>query len=632
MAPQWMGLDPELEAIFHDDEPDGAELPRKKVSTGDVYEASRAGDVERLKLLLDLGVNVNARDPWDSVALYYACLAGHLDAAHMLLENGAICSENTFDGDRCHYAALNLRIRKLLKAYEARPPPLAPLPASLRDLFISSHANLTYLERTLSGEDANISIRGLHDLRRPVAHGTLSESDEAPDVTLYVSGRAVQVHRAILAARSPFFKRKFETDWKQRREFRFTSSRLSFAALFSLLHFFYTDRLDVAVDDMEDLVRICKVCNCVALQKAVEKEINHQRFANYKSLREADDSQKRFILQGTSLPWQDGLYASLRRLLRLTLANSEKEPVSGRMSRERDSAEKMNNGGHYRGTEAGTLQEEIWGDDDQNKDRLEASMNSCSISLQEFEEDHADVCFLVAGQKFRCHRAILAARSEYFKARFFRAFESDFEKSGSLVHDKNAGVLPVLEEHDLSASAFKKLLEYIYTDSVEEIDPAEAEEMFDAASRYLLFPLKRAVVDVLLPHLERTPPAELCHWLLMADMYGVSKLREHCLDAMALNFELFAATPEFRQMLKALPPPSGDDAARTSVPSAPGEEGRDNQGNLLDDLREKWLAIEGEELDQRDESAREFDNRLEKLVAMATLEESESYVDQSSSM
>jgi ankyrin repeat/BTB/POZ domain-containing protein 1 len=105
--------------------------------------------------------------------------------------------------------------------------------------------------------------------------------------------------------------------------------------------------------------------------------------------------------------------------------------------------------------------------------------------------------------------------------------------------------------------------------------------------------------------------------------YGVAKLREHCLDAMALNFELFAASPEFRQMVKSLPPPSGDDAARTTAPSAPGAVGKDNQGNILDDLREKWLAIEGEELDQRDESAREFDYRLEKLVALATLQESE---------
>lgn len=43
--------------------------------------------------------------------------------------------------------------------------------------------------------------------------------------------------------------------------------------------------------------------------------------------------------------------------------------------------------------------------------------------------------------------------------------------------------------------------------------------MFDAASRYLLFPLKRAVADVLLPYLEMVSPPELCHWLILSDMY-----------------------------------------------------------------------------------------------------------------
>ena len=128
--------DIDLEAAdFH------SSLPLKKVPYGDIFEASRAGDVGRLRYLLESGVNVNARDQWDSVALYYACLAGHLDAARMLLESGAICSEHTFDGDRCHYAALNLKVRKLLKSFEARPPPLQPLQAALRDTFFSCQAN-----------------------------------------------------------------------------------------------------------------------------------------------------------------------------------------------------------------------------------------------------------------------------------------------------------------------------------------------------------------------------------------------------------------------------------------------------------------------------------------------------------
>ena len=40
-------------------------------------QASRVGDVERVKYLVrHEAVDVNKRDRWDSVPLYYACLAG----------------------------------------------------------------------------------------------------------------------------------------------------------------------------------------------------------------------------------------------------------------------------------------------------------------------------------------------------------------------------------------------------------------------------------------------------------------------------------------------------------------------------------------------------------------------------
>lgn len=216
-----------------------------QVPTGDVYEASRAGDVERLKLLLNEGANVNARDAWDSAALYYACLAGHLDAARILLENGAICSENTFDGDRCHYAALNLHVRKLLKAFEARPPPLDPLPRSFRELFIIFDANSRYIEGNPAAPYEKLSISE-SGLKQRVKSGVSTSFEPAmmvntytgtedvlgPDIILFLAGRPIGAHRAILAARSPFFRRQFETGWKGRREVRLANPKLKFAALF----------------------------------------------------------------------------------------------------------------------------------------------------------------------------------------------------------------------------------------------------------------------------------------------------------------------------------------------------------------------------------------------------------------
>ena len=103
--------------------------------------------------------------------------------------------------------------------------------------------------------------------------------------------------------------------------------------------------------------------------------------------------------------------------------------------------------------------------------------------------------------------------------------------------------------------------------------------------------------------------------------YGVVKIREYCLDEMSCYFETFADTRELRAILLTLPPPSGDSSLRTTAPSAPGAGGNIDQGNILDDLREKWLEFEAAELDKRDESALLFDKRLEMLVHVAEQEQ-----------
>jgi ankyrin repeat/BTB/POZ domain-containing protein 1 len=46
------------------------------------------------------------------------------------------------------------------------------------------------------------------------------------------------------------------------------------------------------------------------------------------------------------------------------------------------------------------------------------------------------------------------------------------------------------------------------------------------------------------------------------------------------------------KMLLTFPSPSGDSPECITASSAPGEEGNSNQGNILDDLREKWLETE----------------------------------------
>jgi ankyrin repeat and BTB/POZ domain-containing protein 1 len=236
-----------------------------------------------------------------------------------------------------------------------------------------------------------------------------------PDITFYVDGKPIEAHRIILCARSPFFHKKFKADWNDRKEVRFSNQKLSYGALYSLIHFFYSDRLEVAVDDMENLARACKVCKCEELQKVLEREITFQMYAEYKSVRDLDldNSQKRTIVEAQSLPEKDRLPSALQRVLRSCLVNSREEEY------------------YYKGSD--------------------------EICRSSDDDDLADLYIKVGGKVFPCHQVILASRSEYFRARLCRAI--DFLDGNSAFQASQN--LPILEEHDLTAEAFEKMLEYM---------------------------------------------------------------------------------------------------------------------------------------------------------------------------
>lgn len=102
----------------------------------------------------------------------------------MLLENGALCERDTFQGERCLYNALNDRIRNLLLSYDYAKAsnPLQPLAAHITSL-----------------------------LTRPTPKTT--------DIIITAYGQEFHLHKFLLAARSPYFAKKLEaapntTSWK----------------------------------------------------------------------------------------------------------------------------------------------------------------------------------------------------------------------------------------------------------------------------------------------------------------------------------------------------------------------------------------------------------------------------------
>ncbi|CAM0875671.1 unnamed protein product [Alopecurus aequalis] len=496
----------------------------------DLFQAARVGNCDQLASLLEGGADANAYDRWDSYPLYYACHNGHYDAARMLLEAGAIYAKNTFEGERCYRGALNVYMENLLRDYEGRPPPspppLAPLPAALLSAFLACPANRA------GAESAPTDAAGA-----------------APplDITLYVQGRPIEAHRVILAARSPYFRAKLTTEWRNLREVTLPISHsLPFEAMYSLVRFFYSDRLEVSADTMEPLARLCRACEGDELIEMANR-LEARKWLYRDSGTRRSDPRGRLVLQAH--PAQHSLPSALRRILQDCLSSSREENLD-------------NNSEH--------------------------------------DDDPADVRIKVGDRVFRCHQMVLALRSEYFRTRLSR--RTDFPDSN---HN-------FLEEHDVSAETFEKMLEYVYTDELENLGDnplLQAEELLDVASRYLLLQLKPVVADLLLPHLDldRVSPAQLCRWLTLSDIYDVAKVRKHCLDVIAGNLEAFAEAREFRALLL---------ASRKSAPA-------DGQGGLSHDLRERWLGAAAAGLVGKDGSAAVFDERLEMIVLAAQQEANE---------
>jgi ankyrin repeat/BTB/POZ domain-containing protein 1 len=91
----------------------------------------------------------------------------------LLLENGALCERDTFQGERCLYNALNDRIRNLLLSYDYQKStnPLQPLAAHITSL-----------------------------LTRP--------SPKTADIAITAFDQTFNLHKFLLAARSPYFAKK----------------------------------------------------------------------------------------------------------------------------------------------------------------------------------------------------------------------------------------------------------------------------------------------------------------------------------------------------------------------------------------------------------------------------------------
>ena len=218
-----------------------------------MYSAS-GGDMEKIKYLVERrDVDLNARDGWDATPLYYACLCGHEDIVQYLIEQGARCEADTFDGERCLYAALTPAIKQILK-----------------------EANLINA-KTMRRDSFEEFLRQLME------SAAAADGSSTADIKFLVHGEAVAAHKCLLFARSQFFADKLLAKWRRKASVRLNNARLSRVAFKAFVRYLYTGVMDVNIGEQEDFVSLLKQVGADELKEQIQERV--KKAEHYKKLK-----------------------------------------------------------------------------------------------------------------------------------------------------------------------------------------------------------------------------------------------------------------------------------------------------------------------------------------------------------
>ncbi|XP_031232021.1 TD and POZ domain-containing protein 1-like [Mastomys coucha] len=148
-----------------------------------------------------------------------------------------------------------------------------------------------------------------------------------------------------------------------------------------------------------------------------------------------------------------------------------------------------------------------------------------------------DFSLLVAGQEFRAHKAILAARSPVFKAMFEHEMEQSLTNRIKIL--------------DLDPQVFKEMMGFIYTGKAPHLDShSMATGVLAAADKYGLEGLKALCEDALCRNLSVENAAQT---LILADLQGLERLKTQALDFIALHASEVSETSRWKSMVEPYP-------------------------------------------------------------------------------
>jgi ankyrin repeat/BTB/POZ domain-containing protein 1 len=441
-----------------------------------LFTYSRMGQLDKLRELVeDCDVNVNIKDKWDSSPLYYACVCGHEEVVDYLLRNGARCEANTFDGERCLYAALTHNIKETLKGFKA----------VTKDI-IRRDRYLEFFRIALS-------------------------SQSHKDICFIVHGTHIFAHRVILASRSSYFAQMLQNKWKNKRYIHLKHRLVVVQAFKLMIQYIYTDQIDIHIDEVPDLKRLCRQCHLVDLQDKLEQAV--RKFNFYADSKPIDVREKMSLLTiQPDLNSRSSLSDSYVRLVEACI------PYNLRVEQFPDSMPDLF---------FIELPELADG----------TSMYGDFVRKDEIPP-YADICFVIDDNHFYGHKVFYCGRSDYFKS-----LESFCSVSSESAESDDAVVKISLKE--ISADVFALITAFIYTSEV-NIPEDLLEEVLHFAALYMLQNLKKLCSNQLMNHLNSD---NVLNTFKISRLYNLGLLEAACCDYMAQNLANIIDDEEFGELV-----------------------------------------------------------------------------------
>lgn len=144
------------------------------------------------------------------------------------------------------------------------------------------------------------------------------------------------------------------------------------------------------------------------------------------------------------------------------------------------------------------------------------------------DPEMSDVCFLVEDHEIYAHRAILAIRSEYFRVLLFNGHMRESVQSGCV--DTSAS--RPIKLNDVSYPVFMKVMEYLYTDCVRDVQLGLGIHLLIASEQFMLDRLKLLCEDIIRREVDAS---NVINILVTSHRHNASGLKELAMEFILSN-------------------------------------------------------------------------------------------------